>query len=106
MLCLMNDCNLSTGKNWEPQQFLLNDGPHVKDGMNLGAILTDRETGTVFINYATCGHGNQKNCTPSVHMINSTDEGNTWNQPVNMSSQLGNIPFAAGPGYGIQVRIL
>ena len=76
----------------------------MKDGLNLGAILTDRETGTVFINYITCAHVTSVNCTSAtVHMINSTDEGATWNQPVNMSAEFGIYDFAGGPGYGIQV---
>ena len=77
----------------------------MKDGLNLGAILTDRVTGMVFINYITCAHITSVNCTRAmVHMINSTDEGATWNQPVNMSAEFGIYDFAGGPGYGIQVR--
>lgn len=94
--------SLDGGKRWQPQQFLLNDGPQVKDGLNLGAIVTDRITGTVFITYQTCGHFTDKKCTPTAHLINSTDEGVTWNQAVNISTQIGTHDFAAGPGFGIQ----
>lgn len=87
------------GKTWESSQFIYDDGD-VKDGSNLGNVVVDIQTKTVFVIFTFCPHS----CSISeTRMIKSIDSGMTWSKPINLSSQIGNFVFAPGPGYGIQV---
>ncbi|XP_041481338.1 sialidase-1-like [Lytechinus variegatus] len=90
------------GQTWLPEKFILNDGP-VVDGLNLGVVLVDDMTSTIFIFYQVCGHYVQCNISTQYY-IKSTDDGITWTQPYNVSKQVGTKMFAGGPGYGIQKK--
>lgn len=87
------------GVTWESSQFIYDDG-NVTDGSNLGTVIIDKQTKTVFVIFTFCPH----TCiTSETMMIKSMDFGVTWSKPMNLSSQIGNFVFAPGPGYGIQV---
>nr|XP_006821458.1 PREDICTED: sialidase-1 isoform X1 [Saccoglossus kowalevskii] len=92
------------GYTWEPQQFVSDDGSIVKDGLNLGAILSDDEKGIMFIFYTMCAHYDHCD-TSTTHVIRSYDDGVTWTNSFNVSEQIGTRMFAPGPGYGIQKKL-
>ncbi|XP_070531603.1 sialidase-1-like [Ptychodera flava] len=94
--------SLDGGYTWKPQQFLLDDGS-INDGLNMGVILVDEETGAIFIVYVMCAH--YDDCSVSTtHYIKSMDDGVSWGKSVNISQQIGTKMFAPGPGYGIQKK--
>jgi len=87
------------GATWESSRFIYDDG-NVTDGSNLGNVVVDKQTKTVFLIFTYCPH----TCLISeTMMIQSADSGMTWSKPINLSRQIGNFVFAPGPGYGIQV---
>jgi len=90
------------GVTWSNSEFIFDDGD-VKDGSNLGTVVVDSDTKTVFVIFTFCPH----TCPVSeTMMIKSEDNGVTWSKAVNLSSQIGNFVFAPGPGYGIQVSFI
>lgn len=103
MKCITS-LNSVSGQTWKTQEFVLNDGPII-DGLNLGVVLVDEITSTIFIFYQVCGHYVQCNISTQYY-IKSMDDGITWTQPYNVSKQIGTKVFAGGPGYGIQVSIM
>ena len=87
------------GVTWGSPQFIYDDG-NVTDGSNLGNVVVDKQTKTIFLIFTFCPHS----CSTSeTRMIKSMDSGMTWSNPINLSSQIGNHVFAPGPGYEIQV---
>eukprot|EP00058_Branchiostoma_floridae_P023768 XP_002609258.1 hypothetical protein BRAFLDRAFT_124755 [Branchiostoma floridae] len=94
------------GMTWQPLGYVLDDGTYF-DGIGLGSILVDDETATMFIFYSHCPHFDK--CTFSTtYVVNSTDDGKTWGQPVNITGMIGmhGREFETGPGFGIQAPFM
>ncbi|XP_035684478.1 sialidase-1-like isoform X2 [Branchiostoma floridae] len=92
------------GMTWQPLGYVLDDGTYF-DGIGLGSILVDDETATMFIFYSHCPHFDK--CTFSTtYVVNSTDDGKTWGQPVNITGmiRMHGREFETGPGFGIQKK--
>ncbi|XP_065838711.1 sialidase-1-like isoform X2 [Oscarella lobularis] len=86
---------------WSPTMFVENDG-FASDGVNLGAVLSTTN-GTTIVVYGRCMHACPKTQT---FTMTSHDDGLTWEEPVDITEQIGGVYeiFAGGPGYGIQKR--
>lgn len=109
------------GQTWEkmriPMSFGEYDGlPSAQNGVGDPSILVDTKTNTIWIVAAwTHGMGNQRawwsshqgmdlNNTAQLVMVKSTDDGNTWSKPINITEQV-KLPewffLLQGPGRGI-----
>ncbi|XP_016426860.1 sialidase-1-like [Sinocyclocheilus rhinocerous] len=100
------------GATWSPTSFIVDDGA-LEDGLNLGSVVVDEETGAVILIYSLCFH--RYHCKPSntmmkrhppavgrlvvcghgsiagdgVFCILSDDHGNTWRY----GAELKSIPY-------------
>ncbi len=89
---------------WEAMQILI----HSKNGdayMNPVPVI-DASNGTIFLlvnRYPKYGEAeNEGKGVTQVWIMKSTDEGQSWTKPVNITGAVGNI--ALGPGIGIQMK--
>ncbi len=105
------------GQTWSPMRVIMdmgNDPQWNYDGIGDPSILTDKVTGTIWV-AATWSHGNRSwhgsgpGITPQetgqLMLVKSTDDGLTWSQPRNITSQVkANRRWRfvlQGPGNGI-----
>lgn len=96
--------SMDKGATWEPTTFIEDDGTPL-DGLSLGVVVVDDETGYIFIVYTVCAH--YIHCSvASTMVIASIDDGATWSSPRNLSKELNCTKmFSPGPGYGIQKKL-
>ncbi|XP_072033995.1 sialidase-1-like [Amphiura filiformis] len=96
----------NAGQSWSTTRFLVDDWTH-PDGLNLGAVVVDKEVKTLILLYSTCAHFQctTRNMTARQFQIRSNDCGETWSKPIDLAKanhDLFNWTWTAGPGYGIQ----
>ncbi len=109
------------GRSWEPQKLIMNMGGADEDewrgdGVGDPAVLVDRETGTIFV-IAVWSHGNRgwhgsgpglaPEETGQLMLVESRDDGLTWSEPRNLTSEVKNPDWCfllQGPGRGITMH--
>ena len=104
------------GQTWEPMKVIMDMGDDPKwryDGIGDPAVLVDRKTNTIWV-AATWSHGNRSwhgsgpgmepEETGQFMLVKSDDDGLTWSEPINITSQVKDPKWRfvlAGPGKGI-----
>lgn len=112
------------GQTWEPMQVAMTFGetgglPHAQNGVGDPSILVDEKTNTIWIVAAwTHGMGNGRawwNSMPGMTpdetaqlvLVKSEDDGKTWSEPINITSQVKDSSWyflLQGPGRGITMQ--
>ena len=112
------------GQTWEPMRvamtFKQTDGlPHGQNGVGDPSILVDEKTNTIWVVAAwTHGMGNGRawwnsmpgmtpDETAQLMMVKSEDDGQTWSEPINITSQVKDPSWyflLQGPGRGITMQ--
>lgn len=112
------------GQTWEPMRIAMSFGetgglPHAQNGVGDPSILVDEKTNTIWIVAAwTHGMGNQRawwnsmpgmtpDETAQLMLVKSEDDGKTWSQPINITSQVKDPSWyflLQGPGRGITMH--
>lgn len=112
------------GQTWEPMQVAMTFGetgglPHAQNGIGDPSILVDEKTNTIWIVAAwTHGMGNGRawwNSMPGMTpdetaqlvLVKSEDDGKTWSEPINITSQVKDPSWyflLQGPGRGITMQ--
>lgn len=112
------------GKTWEPMRVAMtfkeaNGLPHGQNGVGDPSILVDEKTNTIWIVAAwTQGMGNgrawwnsmpgmEHGVTAQLMLVKSEDDGQTWSEPINITSQLKDPSWyflLQGPGRGITMQ--
>ena len=112
------------GQTWEPMRVAMtfkeaNGLPHGQNGVGDPSILVDEKTNTIWVVAAwTQGMGNGRawwNSMPGMEhgetaqlmLVKSEDDGQTWSEPINITSQLKDPSWyflLQGPGRGISMQ--
>ncbi|MCD8135502.1 MAG: exo-alpha-sialidase [Parabacteroides gordonii] len=112
------------GQTWEPMQVAMTFGetgglPHAQNGVGDPSILVDEKTNTIWIVAAwTHGMGNGRawwnsmpgmtpDKTAQLVLVKSEDDGKTWSEPINITSQVKDPSWyflLQGPGRGITMQ--
>lgn len=112
------------GQTWEPMRIAMTFGetgglPHAQNGVGDPSILVDKKTNTIWIVAAwTHGMGNGRawnnsmpgmtpDETAQLMLVKSEDDGKTWSQPINITSQVKHPSWyflLQGPGRGISMQ--
>lgn len=112
------------GQTWEPMQVAMAFGetgglPHAQNGVGDPSILVDEKTNTIWIVAAwTHGMGNGRawwnsmpgmtpDETAQLMLVKSEDDGKTWSEPINITSQVKDPSWyflLQGPGRGITMQ--
>lgn len=112
------------GQTWEPMRVAMTFGetgglPHAQNGVGDPSILVDEKTNTVWVVAAwTHGMGNGRawwnsmpgmspDSTAQLMLAKSEDDGKTWSQPINITSQVKDPSWyflLQGPGRGITMH--
>ena len=112
------------GQTWEPMRVAMtfkeaNGLPHGQNGVGDPSILVDEKTNTIWIVAAwTQGMGNgrawwnsmpgmEHGVTAQLMLVKSEDDGQTWSEPINITSQLKDPSWyflLQGPGRGISMQ--
>ncbi len=112
------------GQTWEPMQIAMTFGeanglPHAQNGVGDPAILVDETNNTIWIVACwTQGMGNERawwnsmpgmevDSTAQLMLVKSTDDGKSWSEPINITSQVKDPSWyflLQGPGRGITMH--
>lgn len=112
------------GQTWEPMRIIMDMGeygglPQAQNGVGDPAILVDKTTGTIWVVAAwTHGEGNARSWwnslqgmtpeeTAQLMLVKSDDDGKTWSNPINITSQVKDPSWyflLQGPGMGITMQ--
>lgn len=112
------------GQTWEPMRVAMTFGetgglPHAQNGVGDPSILVDEKTNTIWIVAAwTHGMGNGRawwnslqgmtpDETAQLMLVKSEDDGKTWSEPINITSQVKDPSWyflLQGPGRGITMH--
>ncbi len=112
------------GQTWEPMRVAMTFGetgglPHAQNGVGDPSILVDEKTNTIWIVAAwTHGMGNGRawwnsmpgmtpDETAQLMLVKSEDDGKTWSEPINITSQVKDPSWyflLQGPGRGITMQ--
>ena len=117
--------SLDGGKSWEPMKIIMDMGeynglPQSQNGIGDPAILVDKQTNTVWVS-AVWVHGlandrawrsvrpgvNPEDGTGQIMLVNSTDNGLTWSEPINITPMVKSEDMTMllqGPGRGITMK--
>lgn len=104
--------SFDNGKTWEQMQVIAEDRPNT---MGNPCPVVDRDTGTIWLpftrNLGEDGEGKiwdgTSEGTRTVWVMNSTDDGATWSEPVEITQTVKEADwtwYATGPGVGIQLK--
>ncbi len=107
------------GQSWEPMRVIMDMGDDPDwsyDGIGDPAVLVDHVTGGIWV-IATWSHGNRSwngsgpgmkpEETGQLMLVKSEDDGLTWSEPVNITSQVKDPKWRfvlQGPGKGVTMR--
>lgn len=109
------------GYSWEPMKIIMDMGewgglPQDQNGIGDPSVLVDKKTGTIWVAAVWAhGHPGERNWwaskpgispkeTSQFMLVKSEDDGLTWSEPVNITSQIKNPEWhllLQGPGKGI-----
>ena len=112
------------GRTWEPMQVIMDMGrrgnkSEDQNGIGDPSILVDRNTGTIWVAalwahgmkgkkaWFASGQGFTPDETGQFMLVKSTDDGQTWSEPINITSQIKKKEWKLmfqGPGKGITMR--
>ena len=108
--------SMDGGATWAPMQTIMDMGPGRGDGIGDPTVLFDPATKTLWV-AALWSHGNRgwngsgPGMTPDETgqfiLVNSADDGMTWSDPINITSQIKDPSWCLllqGPGRGIAMR--
>jgi len=106
-----------SGRSWEPMKIIMRmGGPNDNSGVGDPSVLFDETTKTIWVaalwskgNHSIAGSigGLSPDSTGQWLMIKSTDDGNTWSEPMNITAQIKDPTwklFFQGPGRGIMMH--
>lgn len=112
------------GQTWEPMKVIMDmgewgDKPEIENGIGDPSILVDRQTNTIWVaGIWAHGHAGERNWfaskpgltheeTSQFMLVKSEDDGVTWSQPINITTQVKDPKWhllLQGPGKGITLE--
>ncbi|NQU55105.1 MAG: exo-alpha-sialidase [Bacteroidetes bacterium] len=112
------------GKTWEPMEVIMDMGEwgglsNIENGIGDPSVLVDRETNTIWVaavwahghpgkrNWFASKQGMEPKETSQFVLVKSEDDGKTWSEPINITSQIKDPKWhllLQGPGKGITLK--
>lgn len=116
--------SIDGGETWEPMKIIMDMGewgalPNKDNGIGDPSVLIDRQTNTIWIaaiwthgflgkrTWTASKQGMEPSITSQLIMVNSKDDGLTWSEPINITSQVKNPDWhllLQAPGKGITMK--
>jgi sialidase-1 len=112
------------GQSWEPMKIIMDMGewggkPEIENGIGDPSVLVDAENNTIWVagiwahghpgkrNWFASGKGLKPEQTSQFILVKSEDDGLTWSEPINITSQIKHPDWhllLQGPGKGITMH--